>query len=1124
MTIETQGNKRSWTGDGSTTVYAYPYPFITKEDIEVYLDGVLQSDGYSIQTLSSYNNGANIIFDSAPEDGVIVLIRRNIEITQEVSYPENGEFPAKSHEGALDKLTLILLDNDSEAVKLPPSVTESFDPTLPIPTAKKGVMVNADGTGFTLTDDDINEIISNPGYQAVSQDLLLGANSSIIKTANDLTNIDTVAGDLTNVDIVANNIADVNATGQNITDINTIADDLNLGVNGAIYKVNANKTNIDTNAANIQDIIDAKDNAQTCIDKAYEASLSAITANTNRINSQIWAEGSDAQVETLGGTHSAKGWAEEAAQGQIQSDWDEDDTTAKAYIKNKPNLVNGYFPNVKVGLADNLYDESTPTDISSFYFRTSAGNESISTGPAILNTLRGNMVASGRVPRSGTTSSTSGITVNNFDLDTFEANNPSTGTYTFDYNNGAWTLNGSDVDIADYGLSVTLRQESLIVTASSELMAECSSIADFGVAIGGISGTYNFIYVDYDDPDDPDVHYGPYWSYNNSPVTLSTYSLSVTGEPVNGDAITCNYTAALSTGSITVNYVKEVRGTLSVAKPTAFVATTSMNQYDAGAGTYSISGYIADATIDASGEIIASVGSKVAYVAAVGGIYSGYVAYSENQYITRIGHTPVVEGSVPNIGDTVLLTDTTQDSELSVALFDENSYVCVAVTDDSDLTIHPRWSSGQDQDHTYDVCGYSVITIPTVDEDGTSLPTATYGIPALNGVYDEITFGSVKHYIKRIERLSYSEANLAIVQGYGTYYDYDENYIYYLLKDSDITTYTLDSSVSGDYTVNDYGTEYIVGLNVTEAPLTLNISYGSNLKDKLRTDVVTISAQDLTAAQQEQVRTNIGIILNKSQVSNCILEAPNGVATYSGNTITLKAGLKVLMPDGLNADGTLKNIEYTLENDVNVVRGQLKTQIAFFLKNDGVANDANFYFVVNDYSEITTNLCLYYVIDENNIYYRNSQGSISKVVCIYIGNAETDGTPITSNITSLITQKPINLLTMSNKNVISGWGMPSSTYIDLTLGADGSQYTAPANGYYYIAIPSMTSSQYFRFEVQNSGGTLIYAVRQTRPNSTSYQDILVPIQKGNILEVEYTTTTYSYFRFIYAVGSESEAS
>lgn len=118
-------------------------------------------------------------------------------------------------------------------------------------------------------------IESDPGFQTVSEDLLLGEDSEIRKAnanktnidtvagsitnvntvgndianvnsvANNLTNIDTVADDLTNIDTVANNITNVNAVGNDIVKVTAVADDLTN-----IDAVNSNKTNIDTVAAN----------------------------------------------------------------------------------------------------------------------------------------------------------------------------------------------------------------------------------------------------------------------------------------------------------------------------------------------------------------------------------------------------------------------------------------------------------------------------------------------------------------------------------------------------------------------------------------------------------------------------------------------------------------------------------------------------------------------------------------------------------------------------------------------------------------------------------------------------------------------------------------------------------
>lgn len=77
-------------------------------------------------------------------------------------------------------------------------------------------------------------------------------------------------------------------------------------------------------------------NAQTY---ASNANTSATNASTSEDNANIWAEGTDSEVQALGGVHSAKRWAEESATGQIQSDWDEADSTEKSYIRNKPDLT-----------------------------------------------------------------------------------------------------------------------------------------------------------------------------------------------------------------------------------------------------------------------------------------------------------------------------------------------------------------------------------------------------------------------------------------------------------------------------------------------------------------------------------------------------------------------------------------------------------------------------------------------------------------------------------------------------------------------------------------------------------------------------------------------------------------
>lgn len=95
--------------------------------------------------------------------------------------------------------------------------------------------------------------------------------------------------------------------------------------------------------------------------------------------------------------------------------------------------------------------------------------------------------------------------------------------------------------------------------------------------------------------------------------------------------------------------------------------------------------------------------------------------------------------------------------------------------------------------------------------------------------------------------------------------------------------------------------------------------------------------------------------------------------------------------------------------------------------------------------------------------------------------------------------------------------MPSNKYIDLTLNASGSTYTAPADGWFYINKVSTSTDQYLTLDtgvvtrVWSSGGSQGLVA-------------FVPVLKGRNLTVTYSAAgNTQFFRFIYAVGSESEA-
>lgn len=97
----------------------------------------------------------------------------------------------------------------------------------------------------------------------------------------------------------------------------------------------------------------------------------------------------------------------------------------------------------------------------------------------------------------------------------------------------------------------------------------------------------------------------------------------------------------------------------------------------------------------------------------------------------------------------------------------------------------------------------------------------------------------------------------------------------------------------------------------------------------------------------------------------------------------------------------------------------------------------------------------------------------------------------------------------------SGFGFPSSNYEDLELGASGTTYTAPANGYFYIDKLTSSTTQYvsIRNMTKNFGNIIsTYA-------SGGTIRLLVQFEKGDVASVTYNAGgTTNAFKFIYAEG------
>lgn len=111
-------------------------------------------------------------------------------------------------------------------------------------------------------------------------------------------------------------------------------------------------------------------------------------------------------------------------------------------------------------------------------------------------------------------------------------------------------------------------------------------------------------------------------------------------------------------------------------------------------------------------------------------------------------------------------------------------------------------------------------------------------------------------------------------------------------------------------------------------------------------------------------------------------------------------------------------------------------------------------------------------------------------------------------------------LSTAGKDLASGLGMPSNRYIDLELGANSTNYTAPANGWFSLFAKSNNTTGWYGFSTPK------LTVRNG-PTSNRECTFFVPVRKGENcslwysgLTLEKTSESYLYFRFFYAEGAE----
>tara|TARA_B100000519_G_scaffold19466_1_gene14035 strand:+ start:3027 stop:5573 length:2547 start_codon:yes stop_codon:yes gene_type:complete len=164
MTITTTIAKNSYSGNGSTTVFAYQFKILAQGDLQVILRSSTGTE--TVQTITTHYTvsgvgsatGGNVTFGSAPASGVTVVIRRATTQTQTVDLVENDPFTAETVETAFDR-----------SIILAQELQEQVDRSLKI--SRTNTMTSTDFT--TSATDRANKVLAfgSDGELAVTQEI-----------------------------------------------------------------------------------------------------------------------------------------------------------------------------------------------------------------------------------------------------------------------------------------------------------------------------------------------------------------------------------------------------------------------------------------------------------------------------------------------------------------------------------------------------------------------------------------------------------------------------------------------------------------------------------------------------------------------------------------------------------------------------------------------------------------------------------------------------------------------------------------------------------------------------------------------------------------------------------------
>lgn len=233
----------------------------------------------------------------------------------------------------------------------------------------------------------------------------------------------------------------------------------------------------------------------------------------------------------------------------------------------------------------------------------------------------------------------------------------------------------------------------------------------------------------------------------------------------------------------------------------------------------------------------------------------------------------------------------------------------------------------------------------------------------------------------------------------------------------------------------------------------------------------------------------LAVVTRTSGIPKSLDQIFNGFG-YIGSTVFALPGVKGLIPNGRNADGSLKNIEFSYTS-------------VTMLNTVSASGDFEIYSLSNVLAQTAS-------VD----YYKNENFNIDvsgeQVLACKSINISTDSS---GKITSFTPKTAFYALDYNDKSEIIGWGAPDYS---ATLSGVGNNYTAPSDGIFWFSIGNNNGARSIGIIPHGSSQVVFTNVYNSYGTSGGYQ---VYLAKGDRIIVTNSDTGLASSYFIPLKGA-----